>query len=141
MIPCDDKKIESSYKGVYIKENASPMEKPLILWLSERIGKNLPADETNRPQLLKLLKNLISAEQKLKRKKKEPTINRPISTAQVSISPDSFPKNSSPVRESKSLKDAYTKVYLKEETEEFDPLELNEEIKNLLSELDNYDNE
>lgn len=109
----DEKKMETSYQEVYIKENATASDKPLILWLSERIGKNLASDEPNRPHLLKLLKNLISAEQKRKRGKVQAKPSMPVSTAEVSINPDSFPKSST-VKESKSLKDAYQKVYLQE---------------------------
>lgn len=110
----DEKLIEQ----VYLNEN---VEKPLYMWLSERLGKNLPQDEWQRPLLLKLLKNLIKDEQNaLKgRKKKLPTLitaplNRPVSTASVDISPSSFPKNSS-VREAKTLTQAYKHVYIKED--------------------------
>lgn len=102
----------------YLRENVNA-EKPLYIWLSERLGKNLPIDEYQRPLLLKLLKTLIKDEQRaLKGKKKKlPTsitapLNRPVSTASVDISPSSFPANSSRVQaESKTLKNAYQKVY------------------------------
>lgn len=102
----------------YLRENTNG-EKPLYIWLSERLGKNLPMDEWQRPLLLKLLKTLIKDEQNaLKgRKKKLPTsvsapLKRPISTASVDISPSSFPSNSSSIqRESKTLTNAYQNVY------------------------------
>lgn len=102
----------------YLKENVNG-EKPLYIWLSERLGKNLPIDEYQRPLLLKLLKTLIKDEQNaLKGKKKKlPTsvtapLKRPVSTANVDISPSSFPTNSSRVQaESKTLTGAYQNVY------------------------------
>jgi len=107
----DEKLIEK----VYLKEN---VEKPLYMWLSERLGKNLPYDEEQRPYLLKLLKTLIKDEQNaLKgRKKTLPKIplTRPVSNATVDISPESFP-TSTLKRESKTLKQAYQNMYLKEE--------------------------
>jgi len=107
----DEKLIEQ----IYLKEN---VEKPLYMWLSERLGKNLPEDEEQRPYLLKLLKNLIKDEERsLKgRKKTMPKIplTKPMSTATVDISPDSFPK-SSLKKESKTLKQAYQSMYIKEE--------------------------
>jgi hypothetical protein len=107
----DEKKIEQ----IYLKEN---IEKPLYMWLSERLGKNLPQDEPQRPLLLKLLKNLIKDEQSaLKGRKKvmpKMPLTRPVSTASVDISPDSFPK-SSLKKESKTLRQAYQNMYLKEE--------------------------
>ncbi len=100
---------------VYLKEN---VEKPLYMWLSERLGKNLPQDEGQRPYLLKLLKTLIKDEQSaLKGRKKtlpKVPLTRPVSTASVDISPDSFPK-SSLKKESKTLRQAYQNMYLKEE--------------------------
>ena len=100
---------------VYLKEN---VEKPLYMWLSERLGKNLPQDEGQRPYLLKLLKTLIKDEQSaLKGRKKtfpKVPLTRPVSTASVDISPDSFPK-STLKKESKTLRQAYQNMYLKEE--------------------------
>lgn len=116
----DEKKMEASYKGVYIQENVVSPDKPLILWLSERLGRDLAIDEYQRPLLLKLLKKLISDEQKRKTGKKPAAPSLPISTAQVSISPDSFPKNSASMKESKSLSEAYQKVYLREEEDPSD---------------------
>lgn len=107
----DEKLIEQ----IYLKEN---VEKPLYMWLSERLGKNLPEDEWQRPLLLKLLKNLIKDEQNaLKGRKKvlpKMPLTRPTSTANVDITPDSFPK-SSLKKESKTLTQAYKNMYLKEE--------------------------
>lgn len=107
----DEKLIEQ----IYLKEN---VEKPLYMWLSERLGKNLPEDEWQRPLLLKLLKNLIKDEQNaLKGRKKvlpKMPLTKPMSTAMVDISPDSFPK-SSLKRESKTLTQAYQNMYLKEQ--------------------------
>lgn len=120
MRTCDEKKMETSYKKVYVQENVTPSDKPLILWLSERLGRDLAIDEYQRPLLLKLLKKLISDEQKRKTGKRPVKPALPISTAQVSISPDSFPKNSATMKESKSLLDAYQKVYLKEEEDPSD---------------------
>jgi len=109
----DEKIIEE----IYIKEN---VEKPLYMWLSERLGKNLAEDEWQRPYLLKLLKTLIKDEEKgLKGRKKlmpKMPLTRPVSTASVDISPESFPKNSTAItKEAKTLKQAYMNVYLKEE--------------------------
>jgi hypothetical protein len=124
----------------YLKENATA-EKPLYIWLSERLGKNLPIDEYQRPLLLKLLKTLIKDEQSaLKGKKKKlptsvttPLNNKPISTANVDISPSSFPPNSSRVQsESKTLKNAYQNVYRPSK---------NILLKNLLEEADSLENQ
>lgn len=113
---------EKLIQKVYLKEN---VEKPLYMWLSERLGKNLPQDEGQRPYLLKLLKTLIKDEQSaLKGRKKtlpKVPLTRPVSTATVDISPDSFPK-SSLKKESRTLKQAYQNMYLKEEE---DPSEYN----------------
>ncbi len=116
----DEKIIEE----IYIKEN---IEKPLYMWLSERLGKNLAEDEWQRPYLLKLLKTLIRDEEKgMKGRKKtmpKMPLTKSMSTANVDITPDSFPKNSTTIpKESKTLTQAYMKVYL---TEEEDPTEYN----------------
>lgn len=109
----DEKLIEK----IYLKEN---VEKPLYIWLSERLGKNLPMDEYQRPLLLKLLKTLIKDEQQSLRgkKRKLPSsvtapLNRPVSTASIDISPSSFPKNSA-IPEAKTLTQAYKRVYIRE---------------------------
>jgi hypothetical protein len=123
----------------YLKENTST-EKPLYIWLSERLGKNLPMDEFQRPLLLKLLKTLIKDEQHaLKGKKKKLSssitapLNRPVSTANVDISPSSFPANSSRVQsESKTLKNAYQNVYTPK---------TNTLLENLLQEAESLENQ
>lgn len=107
----DEKLIEQ----IYLKEN---LEKPLYMWLSERLGKNLSEDEEQRPYLLKLLKTLIKDEQNsLKGRKKvlpKMPLTKPMSTASVDISPNSFPK-SSLRKEARTLTQAYKNMYLKEE--------------------------
>jgi hypothetical protein len=88
----DEKLMESSYKKVYVKENHTTLaHEPLLIWLAKRVGSNVPQDYSHRNLLLRLLKNLISNEQK---RKKSKTPIAPISTAQVAITPDSFPSNS-----------------------------------------------
>ena len=124
----------------YLKENVTS-EKPLYIWLSERLGKNLSMDEYQRPLLLKLLKTLIKDEQNaLKGRKKKlpssvtaPLNNRPVSTASVDISPSSFPTNSAKVQaESKTLKNAYQNMYtFKEE---------NTLLETLLTEAESLEN-
>ena len=92
----DEKLMESFYRRIYVKENISNIQEPILIWLTKRIGSNAPQDNEYRPLLLKLLKKLISKEQK--RKIKKPSLTMPanipakFSTAQVPITPDSFPK-------------------------------------------------
>ena len=92
----DEKLMESFYRRIYVKENVSNIQEPILIWLTKRIGSNAQQDNEYRPLLLKLLKKLISKEQKRKVSKSSPTtsasIPAKISTAQVPITPDSFPK-------------------------------------------------
>jgi hypothetical protein len=92
----DEKLMESFYRRVYVKENVSNIQEPILIWLTKRIGSNAAQDNEYRPLLLKLLKKLISKEQKRKISKTAPVnAGTPlkISTAQVPITPDSFPKS------------------------------------------------
>lgn len=92
----DEKLMESFYRRVYVKENVSNIQEPILIWLTKRIGSNAQQDNEYRPLLLKLLKKLISKEQKRKISKSSPTptgIPLKVSTAQVPITPDSFPKS------------------------------------------------
>ena len=91
----DEKLMESFYRRVYVKENISNIQEPILIWLTKRIGSNAAQDNEYRPLLLKLLKKLISKEQKRKVSKTAPVnagVPIKISTAQVPITPDSFPK-------------------------------------------------
>ena len=91
----DEKLMESFYRRIYVKENVSNIQEPILIWLTKRIGSNAAQDNEYRPLLLKLLKKLISKEQKRKVSKNAPAnagVPIKISTAQVPITPDSFPK-------------------------------------------------
>lgn len=92
----DEKLMEGAYRKIYVKENVSNIQEPILIWLTKRIGSNAPQDNEYRPLLLKLLKKLISKEQKRKVSKTTPVnagVPLKISTAQVPITPDSFPKS------------------------------------------------
>lgn len=92
----DEKLMEGAYRRIYVKENVSNIQEPILIWLTKRIGSNAAQDNEYRPLLLKLLKKLISKEQKRKVSKSAPAptgIPLKISTAQVPITPDSFPKS------------------------------------------------
>jgi hypothetical protein len=94
----DEKLMEGAYRKIYVKENVSSIQEPILIWLTKRIGSNAQQDNEYRPLLLKLLKKLISKEQKRKVSKNSSPVAAgipvKISTAQVPITPDSFPKAS-----------------------------------------------
>lgn len=96
--------MESSYKKIYVKENTQlSTDEPLLIWLAKRVGRNVPQDYNHRNLLLRLLKNLISNEQKRKKSKQAPI---PVSTASVPITPDSFPKSATaPVLSKESMEE------------------------------------
>jgi hypothetical protein len=100
----DEKLMESSYKKIYVKENTQlSTDEPLLIWLAKRVGRNVPQDYNHRNLLLRLLKNLISNEQKRKKSKQAPI---PVSTASVPITPDSFPKSATaPVLSKESMEE------------------------------------
>lgn len=135
----DEKLMESSYKKIYVKENTQPVaHEPLLIWLAKRIGTNVPQDYSHRNLLLRLLKNLISNEQKRKKEKKAPI---PVSTAQVTISPDSFPKSSTaPTLSKESVEEQVWRLIKDsvspEEMARIEPQEIQDTTKSEYSDMD-----
>lgn len=139
----DEKLMESSYKKIYVKENLQTVaHEPLLIWLAKRIGTNVPQDYGHRNLLLRLLKNLISNEQKRKKDKKAPI---PISTAQVAISPDSFPQSSTaPTLSKESMEEKVWKLIKDsvspEEMARIEPQEIEGTTKSEYSDMDMEEN-
>ena len=131
--------MESSYKKVYVKENTQlSSDEPLLIWLAKRVGRNVPQDYNHRNLLLRLLKNLISNEQKRKKSKQAPI---PISTASVSITPDSFPKSATaPVLSKESMEEKVWNLIKDsvspEEMARIEPQEMEGTTKSELSDTD-----